>query len=94
MKPIIISRDKDRSSFHFDELPNATCIIFEEPKIENKTVGSWTILMEGNTLQTDIKHSDKEEIGRLPIYITTNSDLWAWCEDRERPPLQQRYIQH
>jgi hypothetical protein len=49
--------------------------------------------MEGNTLQTDMKHSDKEDITRLPIFITTNHDLWMWTEEAEREPLQQRFIQ-
>jgi ABC-type multidrug transport system fused ATPase/permease subunit len=40
MQPTTISRDKDRSSFHLDQLPNSTSIIFEEPIIENTTVGS------------------------------------------------------
>jgi hypothetical protein len=34
--------------------------------------------MEGNTIQIDMKHSDKEDITRLPIFITTNNDLWSW----------------
>jgi hypothetical protein len=83
MQPTTISHEKDRSSFHLDQLPNSTSIIFEEPVIENTTVGSWKLLMEGNTLQTDMKHSDKEDISRLPIFITTNIDLWSWTEDCE-----------
>jgi hypothetical protein len=71
MQPTTISRDKDRSSFHLDQLPNSTSIIFEEPIIENTSVGSWKLLLEGNTLQTDMKHSDKEDITRLPVFITT-----------------------
>lgn len=94
MLPTTISRDKDRSSFHLDQLPNSTSIIFEEPIIENTSVGSWKLLMEGNTLQTDMKHSDKEDISRLPVFITTNNDLWMWTEECEREPLQQRYIQY
>jgi phage/plasmid-associated DNA primase len=93
MQPTTISRDKDRSSFHLDQLHNSTSIIFEEPTIENTSVGSWKLLMEGNTLQTDMKHSDKEDITRLPVVITTNNDLWMWTEECEREPLQQRYIQ-
>jgi hypothetical protein len=93
MQPTTISREKYRSSFHLDQLPNSTSIIFEEPIIENTTVGSWKLLMEGNTLQTDLKYSDKEDITRLPIFITTNTDLWSWTEDCEREPLQQRFLQ-
>jgi hypothetical protein len=49
--------------------------------------------MEGNTLQTDMKQSDKEDISRLPVFITSNNDLWMWTEECEREPLQQRYVQ-
>jgi hypothetical protein len=93
MQPTTISREKDRSSFHLDQLPNSISITFEEPIIENTSVSSWKLLMEGNTIQTDMKHSDKEDITRLPIFITTDNDLWSWTEECEREPLQQRYIQ-
>jgi hypothetical protein len=62
--PTIIIREKDRSSFHVDQLPNATSVIFEERIIDNTTVGTWKLLMEGNTITTDIKHQDKEDINR------------------------------
>jgi hypothetical protein len=93
MQPTTISREKDIPSFHLDQLPNSISIIFEEPIIENTSVGSWKLLKEGNTIQTDMKHSDKEDITRLPIFITTNNDLWTWTDECEREPLQQRFIQ-
>lgn len=52
-------------------------VIFEEPLIDNTTEGTWKLLMEGATIMTDIKHSDKEQIKRIPILITqtTHSPL-------------------
>jgi hypothetical protein len=38
-----------------------------------------------------MKHTDKETITRIPLFTTTNIDLWAWTEDAEKQPLQQRY---
>jgi hypothetical protein len=72
IQPVTISREKDRSSFQLDQLPSSSSVIFEEPIIENTIVGTWKLLMEGSTIQTYIKHQDKEDIHRLPIYTTTN----------------------
>jgi hypothetical protein len=93
MRPIPISKHKDRSSFHFDQVPNATSIRLEEPIIENTTAGLWKLPMEGNNMQTDMKHTDKETIHRLPIFMTPNSGIWTWCKDCKRDPAQQRYLQ-
>jgi hypothetical protein len=38
-----------------------------------------------------MKHTDKETITRIPLFMTTNIDLWTWKEDAEKQPLQQRY---
>jgi hypothetical protein len=94
IQPVTISREKDRSSFHLDQLPSSSSVIVEEPIIENTTVGTWKLLMEGSTIQTDIKHQDKEDIHRLPIYMTTNSDIHIWCNAVEKEPLMQRYFLH
>jgi ABC-type transport system involved in cytochrome bd biosynthesis fused ATPase/permease subunit len=47
MKQTRISREKDRSNFHLDQLPNATSVIFEEPIIDQTTIGTWKLLLEG-----------------------------------------------
>ncbi|KAJ8891357.1 hypothetical protein PR048_010873 [Dryococelus australis] len=80
LNPTLISRERDRSSFHLDQLPNATSVLFEEPCIDNTSVGNWKLLLEGTKTNTDMKHQDKEIIERIPIFITTNQELWAWCE--------------
>jgi hypothetical protein len=74
-KPTRISREKDRANFHLDQLPNSTSVIFEEPIID-QTVGTRKLLLEGSPPPTDMKY--KEIINRLPIFITTNHDLWNW----------------
>lgn len=91
-QPEIITREKDRSSFHYDDLPFGTSVIFEEPIIDNTTVGTWKLLLEGSTIKCDQKHSNKEPIHRLPIILTSNSDIWTWVDTTEKEPLQQRII--
>jgi hypothetical protein len=74
-KPTRIARERDKSNFHLDQLPNSTSVIFEEPIIDQTTIGTWKLLLEGAPLPTDMKHSDKELINRLPIFITTNQQM-------------------
>jgi hypothetical protein len=89
-KPTRIARERDKSNFHLDQMPNSTSVIFEEPIIDQTTVGTWKLLLEGAPIPTDMKHADKELIHRLPIFITTNQPLWNWVSTEDIPPLQQR----
>jgi hypothetical protein len=85
-----IAREKDRSNFHLDQLPSSSAVIFEEPIIDQTTVGNWKLLLEGSPIPTDMKHSDKEIIHRIPIFITTNQDIWSWISPDDIAPIKQR----
>jgi hypothetical protein len=89
-KPTRIARERDKSNFHLDQLPNSTSVIFEEPIIDQTTIGTWKLLLEGAPIPTDMKHADKELIERLPIYITTNQPLWNWVGTDDIAPIKQR----
>jgi hypothetical protein len=89
-KPTRIARERDKSNFHLDQLPNSTSVIFEEPIIDQMTIGTWKLLLEGAPIPTDMKHADKELINRLPIFITTNQPLWNWVGTDDIPPIKQR----
>ncbi|XP_023711693.1 uncharacterized protein LOC111866715 [Cryptotermes secundus] len=39
-KPTRISREKDKLNFHLDQLPSSTSIVFEEPIIDQTTIGT------------------------------------------------------
>jgi hypothetical protein len=73
-----------------NQLPNSTSVIFEEPIIDQTTIGTWKLLLEGAPIPTDMKHADKELIERLPIYITTNQPLWNWVGTDDIAPIKQR----
>lgn len=88
-----IHKEKDKTSFHLDELPSATSVLFEEPTIDQTNIGTWKQLMEGATIYTDIKHSNKEPIRRLPIFVTTNLNLWTWHYN-DIDPIKERCIFH
>jgi hypothetical protein len=93
-KPTRIARERDKSNFHLDQLPNSTAVIFEEPIIDQTTIGTWKLLLEGAPIPTDMKHADKELINRLPIFITTNQPLWNWVSTDDIAPIQQRIFQY
>jgi hypothetical protein len=88
-----ISREKDKSNFHLDHLRNSTAVVFEEPIID-QTIGTWKLLLEGSPIPTDMTHTDKELIQRLPIFISTNHDIWNWVGSEEIPPIQQRVFHY
>lgn len=90
IEPEYIPRERDNSGFQFDQLPNANAALFEEPIITPNTVGTWKLLLEGNTIKTDIKNKDKEPIKRLPIWITTASSISSHVDSNETLQLEQR----
>ena len=89
-KPEEIPRERDNNGFHLDQLPFASCALFEEPLITPINVGTWKLLLEGKTIKTDIKHKDKEGISRLPIFITTASPITSCIDNREGEQILQR----
>jgi hypothetical protein len=92
-KPTRIARERDKSNFHLDQLPNSTAVLFEEPIIDHTTIGTWKLLLEGSPIPTDMKHSDKEIINRLPVFISTNQPIWNWVSADDVSPLKQRLFQ-
>ncbi|PNF30105.1 hypothetical protein B7P43_CG03137 [Cryptotermes secundus] len=92
-KPTTIARERDKSNFHLDQLPNSTAVLFEEPIIDQTTIGTWKLLLEGSPIPTDMKHSDKEIINRLPVFISTNQPIWNWVSAEDVSPLKQRLFQ-
>jgi hypothetical protein len=89
--PTRIARERDKSNFHLDQLPNATAVVFEEPIIDQTTIGTWKLLLEGAPIPTDMKHADKEIINRLPIFVTTNHPIWNWVSTEDIAPLKYGY---
>ena len=89
-KPEEVSRERDNSGFHFDQLPEASAVIFEEPCITPVNVGTWKLLFEGKHIKTDIKRKDKEGIRRLPIWVTSATKITANIDTCEACQVNQR----
>ena len=88
-QPEEITGERDNSGFHFDQLPEASAVIFEEPCITPVNVGTWKLLFEGKQIKTDIKHKDKG-VRRLPIWITTATKVTANIDSYEACQVNQR----
>jgi hypothetical protein len=71
MQPTTISREKDRSSFHLDQLPNSTSIIFEEPYY--RKYNSW--IME--TFNGRQYSSNRYETQRQRGYLSFRAVFWV-----------------
>ena len=89
-KPEEVSRERDNSGFHFDQLPEASAVIFEEPCITPVNVGTWKLLFEGKQIKTDIKHKNKEGVRRLPIWITSATKITSNIDTCEACQVNQR----
>ena len=96
LKPLkleTVPKEHDNSTFNLDQIPAASGILFEEPIITPTNVNRWKLILEGNTTKTDIKHSKiKEEITRIPVYITTGTNIEANVNYNESQQLKQRYV--
>jgi hypothetical protein len=89
-RPEEIPRERDNSGFHLDQLPAASCALFEEPLITPPNVGTWKLLLEGKVVKTDIKHKDKEGIKRIPIWITTATPITNRVDANQSIQIEQR----
>ena len=92
-RPEVILKVNDNSNFHMQHLPFATCALFEEPYITPTNIETMKVLFEGGYMKTDVKHSDPEEIPRLPIFITTNNPLSTWISGSDYQALQSRFVE-
>lgn len=92
LKPEVIPKQNDNSSFHLDQLPAASSVIFQEPFITPVNVGTWKELLEGAEIKVDQKNKDKEPIPRVPIFITTASDICKNVDNYESLQIRQRIV--
>lgn len=77
--------------FSFSNLVNSGCGLWDEPFIAPELVDTAKLVLEGEeSVQIVIKNQSSKTLGkRVPIIITTNSELHKYCSG-ERTPLAQR----
>jgi hypothetical protein len=93
-QPETIQREASDNQFQFSELVEATCALIEEPLIGLKTVNTYKELLGGAKLTTDRKYDNKDYIKRLPIFITTNTNIGNWVEPIDKTALLNRTYTH
>lgn len=87
-----LTRSGDANLFYFQNLLGKTYCIFEEPRISMQKVDDYKLLLEGATMEVDVKHSDPEELKRIPIFISTNKDIDYWVDPKDGQALMTRCV--
>jgi hypothetical protein len=88
--PEEIPRERDNSGFHMDQLPAASCALFEEPLITPQKRRHLEITLGRQRGKNRHKHKDKEGIYRIPIWITTATHTTKHVDDNESIQIEQR----
>lgn len=69
--------------FMFQNCINKELLLWEEPLIGSDYVEMCKRVFEGMTTQVNIKFKAPQTLYRTPIIITTNKDIWHYCDSDE-----------
>jgi hypothetical protein len=69
----------DGSAFNYQNCVGKSLNIFEEPRIGPSQVEHFKLIMEGAETTVKVKMTDDCPISRIPLFITTNLDLWHYA---------------
>lgn len=91
LKPTIVPKGNEQSSFQFQGLIGSTCALLEEPIIWPFNVNSFKTLIGGDLHATDVKNKNQENVERTPFFISTNEEkLGSRCEPIDMAALESR----
>lgn len=68
-------------NFMFQDTVGKQMIVWEEPLIPSDKADECKLLMEGSTHKVNIKNKGHEMVGRIPVMITTNKNIWHYCSN-------------
>uniref|UniRef100_A0AAU7E1I9 NS1 protein n=1 Tax=Mops bat parvovirus TaxID=3141925 RepID=A0AAU7E1I9_9VIRU len=71
------------SNFAFQNIINKDICIWEEPIINDHISEKIKLIMEGTKTEVDIKMKAPKTLHPPPLIITTNHNIWHWCEQNE-----------
>lgn len=66
----------------------------EEPRITALTVNDFKELLGGSPFDIHVKHQDDVRLNRLPVLISTNTDLSYYCSDADGQAIKKRIKQY
>lgn len=69
--------------FMFQNCINKEVLIWEEPLIGPDFVEMCKRVFEGMTTQVPVKFKPPQTLYRTPVFITTNKDVWYYCDNDE-----------
>ncbi len=91
LKPTIVPKGNEQSSFQFQGLIGSTCALLEEPVIWPFNVQSFKTLIGGDLHATDVKNKNQENVERTPFFISTNEEkLGSRCDPIDMVALETR----
>lgn len=71
------------SGFNFEGLIDACIGVWEEPLINTELAEKWKQVMEGMITSIPVKYKKPYMLPRTPMIVTTNHDLWRFCNAEE-----------
>lgn len=86
----IMTRSGDATQFYYQNLLGKTYAMFEEPRIGIQRVDDYKLLLEGATMEIDVKHNEPEKLERIPIFISTNKPIDFWVDVKDGAALRNR----
>lgn len=75
--------------FMFQNCVNKEVLVWEEPLIGPDYVEMCKRVFEGMTTMVNIKFKSPQKLYRTPIIMTTNKDVWHYCE-ADKPAFENR----
>lgn len=78
--------------FMFQNCINKEMLIWEEPLIGGDYIEMCKRVFEGMTTQVNIKFKAPQTLYRTPILITTNKDVWHYCDSDSEALKNRMYL--
>ncbi|VDP30542.1 unnamed protein product [Echinostoma caproni] len=91
-----VQRSGDHSQFYLMNLLNKAVALMEEPRITPLTVNDFKELLGGRQFDIHVKHQPDARLRRLPVLISTNTDICQYLQSEDAKAIKARYndIEH
>ncbi|VDP74477.1 unnamed protein product [Echinostoma caproni] len=85
-----VQRSGDHSQFFLMNLLNKVVALMEEPRITPGTVNDFKELLGQKPFDVHVKHSKDERLYRLPVLISSNTDIAMYCLTEDAKAIRAR----
>ncbi|VDO95701.1 unnamed protein product [Schistosoma margrebowiei] len=87
-----VQRSGDHSQFFLQNLNNKSVALMEEPRITPITVNDFKELLGGSPFDIHITHQPDVTLPRIPVLISTNSNLGTYINSIDKDAIYKRCI--